>query len=146
MTDDERKALIAERTRRERDPSKFAETTTLLDLYRHAVDTASRVHVHEAPQEPPAGEQGIGPTPAAREAPGQQRAVQAVDAAGYVPPTFRLRARPSGREWVVAGGIRHPVVEGVLVAGQHVGTPGDGAAGDGLVEVGDAIAELVPEA
>ncbi len=72
--------------------------------------------------------------------------VQAVDAAGYVPPTFRLRARPSGREWVVAGGIRHPVVEGVLVAGQHVGTPGDGAAGDGLVEVGDAIAELVPEA
>ena len=83
------KALILERARRDKDPARFVETAELLELYRHAVETASRVpvqvslqapaqvHAHEAAMKSPAGEAGIVPTPASREAPGQQRAVQA---------------------------------------------------------------------
>jgi hypothetical protein len=61
--------------------------------------------------------------------------VPAVDPEAFVPPTFRLRGLPSGREWDVADGIRGPAVEGA--------TPPTGP-DEHAVEAADVVTDLVP--
>ncbi len=61
--------------------------------------------------------------------------VPAVDPEAFVPPTFRLRGLPSGREWIVADGIRRPAMAGA--------TPPTGP-DEHAVEVADVVTGLVP--
>ena len=68
--------------------------------------------------------------------------VPAVDPDAFVPPTFRLRGLPSGREWVAVDGIRRPATEGATPPAR----PNEHAVRAGAIAIGDTAADLVPVA